>query len=131
MEGDLGDGLSKSATLSSVLASPQIVLELIFLSVLSLAPILGRKQLSRLISSSGETSVETAADEEEDAEEKQGSSPAGEPAKDLESEKYCRIGRGRKVHHQQWTWKRISMSVPRFNTFREQRETLLDEHLDR
>lgn len=131
MEGDLGDGLSKSATLSSVLASPQIVLELIFLSVLSLAPILGRKQLSRLISSSGETSVETAADEEEDAEEKQGSSPAGEPANDLESEKYCRIGRGRKVHHQQWTWKRISMSVPRFNTFREQRETLLDEHLDR
>lgn len=131
MEGDLGEGLSKSATLSSVLASPQIVLELIFLSVLSLAPILGRKQLSRLISSSGGMSVETAEDEDEGTEEKEGSSPAGELEKDLESEKYCRIGRGRKVHHQQWTWKRISMSVPRWTTSHQQRETLPDEHLDR
>lgn len=37
-------------TVSSVLASPQIIVELVVLSILSLAPILGRERLARLVS---------------------------------------------------------------------------------
>ena len=133
LEGDLSDGLSKSATLSSVLASPQIVMELIFLSVLSLAPILGRKHLSRFISSSGgamTTPKPLPDDEEEQLEEKEGLSPSLR-TDGQESEKEGRRGRCRKVLHQEWTWKRISMSVPRWSMLQQEREILTAEHLDR
>ncbi|KAF7969303.1 hypothetical protein HWV62_27729, partial [Athelia sp. TMB] len=45
-------------TVSSVLASPEIIMKLAFLSFLSLAPILGRDRLRALVSARGEASPE-------------------------------------------------------------------------
>lgn len=48
-------------TLASVLASPRVLAELAFLSVLSLAPVLGRQHLKRFLSRS-EPQLETASE---------------------------------------------------------------------
>ena len=69
-------------------------------------------------------------DEEEQLEEKEGLSPSLR-TDNQESEKEGRRGRCRKVLHQEWTWKRISMSVPRWSMLQQQREILTEEHLDR
>lgn len=46
-----------SQTISSLLTSPEIILKLVFLSFLSLAPILGRERLRALISNSASSAV--------------------------------------------------------------------------
>ncbi|THH11490.1 hypothetical protein EW145_g615 [Phellinidium pouzarii] len=109
----LGEGLSKSATLSNVLAQPHILLELIFLSVLSLAPILGREHLRRFLSSSEnsedievvkETIVLSCNKEE------------SRRLADVDDLGFNKCGRrGRRDGRQRWTWKRLSMSVPRWS----------------
>ncbi|KAI5124931.1 hypothetical protein M0805_007358 [Coniferiporia weirii] len=112
----LGEGFSKSATLSSVLAQPQIVFELIFLSVLSLAPILGRKRLRRLISATG--SHEDAEDEKkETVASTNGPNISKESERETEGSMYLDKcdRRGRRDYRQRWTWKRLSMSVPRWS----------------
>lgn len=132
VDDSFGEGISKSATLSSVLASPQIVFELIFLSILSLAPILGRRQLRRFISPSREDTaiveLATAEDDEatDDMDEKSEAASVTEQDDDVEFEKFGR--RGRRAHRQRWTWKRLSMSVPRWSLLHsEDQQSLLNE----
>lgn len=48
--------------MSSLLTTPEIILKLVFLSVLSLAPILGRRQLRAIISHSPKTSSDDKRD---------------------------------------------------------------------
>lgn len=133
------DGMDKSATLQSVLASPQMMFELVFLSVLSLAPILGRKRLSKLISPSEDTipSVELGSldtetvdltDEDDDP------SPRSPYAmkEGMESENYGRRGRCAQRQRQRWTWKRLSMSIPRWSSLHpNSHQNTVKEQLDR
>ncbi|KAL5527346.1 hypothetical protein ACEPAG_6137 [Sanghuangporus baumii] len=116
------DGISNTATVSSVLAQPSMIFELVFLTILSLAPILFRDRLRRLIPSSDEASTvmpETGESEEKEVTVR--SSRRGRPnalalddEKDLDPTGTER--RGRHLQRQRWTWKRLSMSVPRWNT---------------
>ena len=120
-----GEGLSKSATISSVLAQPSMIFELVFLTVLSLAPIVFRNRLSKLVSSSEDVSVITAETEEYDEKEVTLRSsrrehsdklhaPLSEDGRqDLESDETER--RGRRLRRQRWTWQRLSLSVPRWS----------------
>ncbi|KAH8113246.1 snare associated Golgi protein-domain-containing protein [Phellopilus nigrolimitatus] len=112
-----GVGLEKSATLSSALAQPQIVLELVFLSVLSLAPILGRDRLRKLISPSDETSTTVEIESVESDTTVYTSDKEVPPTKQEEKDaEYEKLGRrGRRSHRQRWTWNRVSMSVPRWS----------------
>lgn len=129
------DGMDKSATLSSVLASPHILVELVVLSVLSLAPILARERLRKLISPS-ETSEgggavelrETVNLNDDDADDDDDVDVDGNGDKevaeldedDVEFEKYGRRGRRVRRERQRWTWKRLSMSVPRWSMLQSQ-----------
>ena len=96
-EAILANGVSKTATLSTVLASPQIITELVFLSVLSLAPILARGQLQRWISPpKDDSSIEMELTEEDKS------------LDDDSAEKRTR----RRTHRKRWS--RISMSLSNF-----------------
>ncbi|KAL5530684.1 hypothetical protein ACEPAF_6942 [Sanghuangporus sanghuang] len=120
------DGISNTATVSSVLAQPSMIFELVFLTILSLAPILFRDRLRRLIPSSDEASTDVSeTGESEEKEVTVRSSRRGRPnalelpslddeEKDLDPAGTER--RGRHLQRQRWTWKRLSMSVPRWNT---------------
>ncbi|KAL5508293.1 hypothetical protein ACEPAH_5912 [Sanghuangporus vaninii] len=119
------DGISNTATVSSVLAQPSMIFELVFLTILSLAPILFRDRLRRLIPSSDEASTDVPeTGESEEKEVTVRSSRRGRPnalelpslddeEKDLNPADTER--RGRHFQRQRWTWKRLSMSVPRWN----------------
>ncbi|EJD01114.1 uncharacterized protein FOMMEDRAFT_89535 [Fomitiporia mediterranea MF3/22] len=125
-ENGFGEGLSKSATVSSVLARPSMVLELIFLTILSLAPIVFRDHLRKFVPSSEGTSTVTVESEEYEEKEmtirssqreqldewdpRQTEGSEEDPAYD-EMER-----RGRRLRRQRWTWQRLSMSIPRWST---------------
>ncbi|KAL5488094.1 hypothetical protein ACEPAI_6202 [Sanghuangporus weigelae] len=120
------DGISNTATVSSVLAQPSMIFELVFLTILSLAPILFRDRLRRLIPSSDEASTDVPETEESEEKEvtvrsiRRGRPNALElPSLDDEEKDLDPTGnerRGRHLQRQRWTWKRLSMSVPRWNT---------------
>ena len=134
------DGLSKTATVSSVLAQPSMIFELVFLTVLSLAPILGRDYLRRWISSD---SSETSSSEAEMEPLKETTSISGEvfeekelPVKSYKKKRPTALGisvvddedaeaddfekRGRRPRRQRdrWNWQRVSMSIPRWSELR-------------
>jgi len=109
----LGAKVTQPTTISSVLTQPSVLLELVFLSVLSLAPILGRDRLRRLITPLAETDKElnmSSACEKVAADPKRG------------NEDHIDISecdrRGRKGERQRWTWKRVSASVTRLAALR-------------
>ena len=121
----LDDDISNPATVSSVLAQPSMIFELVFLSILSLAPILFRNRLRRLIPSSNDASTELSENEEPEEKETVIRSGRRERPNTLElpftndEEKDLDLDdaepRGRHLKRQRWTWKRLSASVPRWN----------------
>jgi len=122
-----GDGTAMgSQTLSSVLASPKIIFQLIFLSVLSLAPVLGRDWLRRFISSStqGATKAESQEEVDEEYPEKDLETPSRASDEESEGAEYEKsYQRGRKqLRRQRWKWNRISMSIPRWSVLHLQDE---------
>ena len=117
----LGDGISSSETIGSVLAQPSMIFELVFLTILSLAPILGRSYLSKLISRSVDNSTENLClDSEKEcslhtSSKKEDPFGLGAPADKDEEFDFDDISRrGRRIRRQRWTWKRLSVSVPRW-----------------
>ncbi|PAV20850.1 transmembrane 41a [Pyrrhoderma noxium] len=117
----LGDGISSSETIGSVLAQPSMIFELVFLTILSLAPILGRSYLSKLISRSVDNSTENLClDSEKEcslhtSSKKEYPFGLGAPADKDEEFDFDDISRrGRRIRRQRWTWKRLSVSVPRW-----------------
>lgn len=115
----VGANITQPATISSVLTQPSVLLELVFLSVLSLAPILGRDRLRKLItpledasSSDKESNLNSAGGISEKA-------LGGHPRCTDENEEIIPCGRrGRQDQRQRWTWKRVSASVTRWSALR-------------
>ena len=134
------DGLSKTATVSSVLAQPSMIFELVFLTVLSLAPILGRDYLRKWISSEPSTTKTSTSEPRSDVsscdENKSGEFEEKElPVKSFRNKRPAALGlnlgdddsndddfekRGRRPRRQRerWTWQRVSMSIPRWSELR-------------
>lgn len=128
------DGLSKTATVSSVLAQPSMIFELVFLTVLSLAPILGRDYLRKLISPETASEPQTESTEnkteEEEVVEKEmlvksykKKRPAGLGVsvledEDVDADDFERRGRRCRRQRERWSWQRVSMSIPRWSELR-------------
>ena len=98
-----------------------MIFELVFLTILSLAPILGRSYLSKLISRSVDNSTENLClDSEKEcslhtSSKKEYPFGLGAPADKDEEFDFDDISRrGRRIRRQRWTWKRLSVSVPRW-----------------
>lgn len=103
---------TQPATIQSVLTQPSILLELVFLSVLSLAPILGRDRLRKLV-----TPIENSASDKESnagVSEKVVSANSKRGDDERGSLGICER-RGRPDGRQRWTWKRVSASVTRWS----------------